>query len=92
MKSISKILCAALACLGCAGPAAAIPIANSITEYSAVQGQDSWSYGFFNLTAKGGAYTSADFFMAAARNGTSNCSHKFSMAATRSIQACGAGA
>ena len=61
MKNISKILYIALACLGFAGSAAAIPIANSITEYSAVQGQDSWSYGFFNLTAKGGAYTSADF-------------------------------
>lgn len=61
MKRISKILYTALACLGCAGPAAAIPVANSITEFSAVQGQDSWSYGFFNLTAKGGAYTGADF-------------------------------
>lgn len=61
MNRITKFLSAALACIGLAAPATAVPIANSVTEYSGVQGQDAWSYGFFNLTAKGGAYTTGDF-------------------------------
>ena len=50
-----------LIALAIAGPALAVPIADSQAEFSGVQGQDSWSYGFFNLTAKGSAYAAGDF-------------------------------
>lgn len=42
-------------------PAGAVPLADSQAEFSGVQGQDNWSYGFFNLTATGGPFTTGGF-------------------------------
>ena len=48
--------------LGVTGIASAVPIADSFSEFSTIQGQDSWSYGFFNAgAAPGAAYTSGAF-------------------------------
>ncbi len=61
MKPVKSLFCALVACWWMAGPAWSAPVANSALEFSGVQGQDAWTYGFFNLTAKGSAYTPADF-------------------------------
>lgn len=47
-----------------ASAAHAAPIANSIAEFSSVQGQDNWFYGYFDQGATGATpYTSAAFAM-----------------------------
>ena len=61
MSTLLKSLSAALLALMLGSPVSAAVIANSSLEYSNVQGQDAWSYGFFNLTAKGSAYAPGDF-------------------------------
>ena len=61
MHPTRTALVVGLIALAIAGPALAVPIADSQAEFSGVQGQDSWSYGFFNLTAKGSAYAAGDF-------------------------------
>ena len=61
MKPLKNLFCALIACLGLAGPAWSMPVANSALEFSGIQGQDGWRYGFFNLTAQGSGYTPAGF-------------------------------
>ena len=62
MKNIKIFFFATLfTCVWC-NAAIAVPIADSITEFSNTQGQNNWSYGFFN---QGGntsmAYSSNSF-------------------------------
>jgi hypothetical protein len=53
-----------LALLGFGSRVEAVPLANSVAEFSGVQGQDNWYYGFYNQGAAGGlphGYTSTGF-------------------------------
>lgn len=54
------VRCAATLILATSLPLQAAPVADSIAEFSAVQGQDSWSYGYFDHTANG-PYSAAAF-------------------------------
>lgn len=55
-----RLVCALLLAVTLHLPLHAAPVADSIAEFSSVQGQDAWSYGYFDKTANG-AYSAAGF-------------------------------
>jgi hypothetical protein len=72
MKSHGLTIIVCLVTLGFGSHACAGPIADSMVEFSGVQGQDNWFYGFYNQGAAGGSphgytvggFTAFDTFVA----------------------------
>ena len=63
MRNFKQVL-AAVVFSGIAATASALPVANSIADFSAVQGAEGWTYGFFDAGAAPGANYTVDRFVA----------------------------